>query len=215
MKRICKNCFLSATSLNNFFCGLNGKAVKYPESDCQRCITEDDVDAAREEYLNGKYSEVVDDLFQKIEDHFGVSYADLVKPIPNSVPTREKIDLSPNKYPYMKLEINISEESCARWSEELERAAARLEKVKSLQVPEELRRAAQGLFAYYTPGIDHYRFKSGRGSTSSKPAPAKNETFLCENCGKYVLVPAEGVGRKIHWICRACHQENCFEVAQE
>jgi hypothetical protein len=163
MKRICKNCFLSATALKNFFCRLNGQAVKYPDGDCQCCITEDDVKAAKEECF--------------LEKVFGASYDALVKPIP--VPPKQTVVL---------------------W-DLVRDQPQQLKDIYCIKLgPEKLHFEEEQLFQ--EPGTAQ---KSASGMI----------TFLCENCGEYVLVPAEGVGRKVHWKCRACHQENCFEVDEE
>lgn len=36
-------------------------------------------------------------------------------------------------------------------------------------------------------------------------------TFLCQNCGEAVSIPSAQVGKKVHWKCMVCHQENHFD----
>ena len=198
MKKICKNCFLSSTALMNYniFCGLNGQAVKYPDGWCRFCITEDDVEAARKECLEKR-------------------------PESSPVPPMWKATLSDLEIDKMQLEKDILRIK-------LEREKLRLEKEKAIKNPPSFAEffdewlgklaAAHGMSVSRLK--EDWEAELVRGLVKSLPVygqtnHAKMQTFLCENCGEYVLVPAEGVGSKVHWKCMACHQENCFEVAQE
>lgn len=164
MKSICKNCFLSSTALMNYniFCGLNGQAVKYPDGYCRFCITDDDVKAARKEYLERKHR---------------------------------------IKYSNLKRQAEMAEVVASILLIKLEREKLRLEKEQHFGCEN----------GRMTSSDDFYRYPSDQ----VKKTVSGMVTFFCENCGEYVLVPAEGVGKKVHWKCMCCHQENCFEVAQE
>jgi uncharacterized protein YlaI len=34
------------------------------------------------------------------------------------------------------------------------------------------------------------------------------ESFLCQSCGEAVQIPSDQIGKKVHWKCMICHQEN-------
>ena len=115
-------------------------------------------------------------------------------PVP---PTRGKSFLEPAKYQYeiMKIKRDILRIKLGREKLRLEKEKQSCHKNGNL--------VSSGIIVCYPPP-DKVK-KTASGMT----------TFLCENCGEYVLVPAEGIGKKVHWKCMACHQENCFEAAQE
>jgi len=178
MVRNCFNCFLAKTALmnDNIFCGLNGQAVKYPDTAvCRDCITDDDRLSAWAEDLAKKHDVVVGKI--KLRDEMEKVKADI-----------HRVKLARKKL----------------W----------LEKKQNSQYVEFHNYTLGKIGAAFGPSLD----PAGR----IKPLPSQlktdhsqMQTFLCENCGEYVLVPEEGVGKKVQWKCMACHQENCFEVNKE
>lgn len=188
--RVCKNCFLAFTyhGQNDFGIHYLGKTV---------CFLNNKV--VLDYSKSCKSCITVDDIKAA-----GREYFEEKRHKPGPAPPKREVTLSAMEKDRMRLENDILR--IKRCREKL-----RLEKEKFFVIPDCGKLEER-------PDIDKKVFKSLKGKKFFPFLAGRlsgNETFLCENCGEYVLVPAEGVGQKIHWKCQVCHQENRFEVAQE
>lgn len=188
--KVCQNCYLckeliNHPSLNKAYCLLVRRVVSSAVVDCPSAITGDDKTAAREEYLEKKH---------------GIGYASL---------SAWAEDLA-MKYDVVVKSIKLRDEMAKVKADILR---VKLEREK-LRLERELHWG--GKFSAGDTSLKHAKAGGGLHETGGmvKPLP-KMQTFLCENCGESVQICEESIGKKVHWKCMVCHQQNCFEVNKE